>query len=70
MVYISVGIDTHTSQSVTVFCKFRIADLLLMNKYLHGQNKLTKAQFKLADINNDKAGDVFDLILLRKKLIK
>ena len=47
-----------------------VADLLLMNKYLHGQNKLTKAQFKLADINNDKAGDVFDLILLRKKLIK
>jgi len=47
-----------------------VADLVLMDKYLHGQEGLDKAQFRLADMNGDKSGNVFDIVLLRQKLIK
>ncbi|MCR4795774.1 MAG: CotH kinase family protein [Ruminococcus sp.] len=47
-----------------------VADLLLMSKYLHGTGSLTKAQSKLADMNGDKSADVFDLVALRKELLK
>ncbi len=50
--------------------KTDVADLLLMSRYLHGRESFTQAQFKLADINKDKSGDVFDLVLLRKKILK
>ncbi|MBR6984072.1 MAG: CotH kinase family protein [Ruminococcus sp.] len=47
-----------------------VADLVLMDKYLHGQEGLDKAQFRLADMNGDKSGNVFDIVLLRQKLVK
>ena len=47
-----------------------ISDLLLMSRYLHGTADITKAQFKLADMNGDKKADVFDFVLLRKELLK
>lgn len=47
-----------------------VADLLLMSKYLLGAADFTKAQFGLADMNGDKAADIFDLVCLRKKLLK
>ncbi len=42
-----------------------ISDLLLMSRYLHGTADITKALFKLADMNGDKKADVFDFVLLR-----
>jgi hypothetical protein len=46
-----------------------VTDLLLMSKYLHGTEELTEAQAGLADMNSDKAVDVFDLVELRRKLL-
>ena len=46
-----------------------VTDLLLMSKYLHGTGELTEAQVGLADMNSDKAVDVFDLVELRRKLL-
>ena len=46
------------------------ADLLLMTKYICGVDNFTKAQFNLADMNADKAADIFDLVRLRKELLK
>jgi hypothetical protein len=46
------------------------ADLLLMSKYLRGVEDFTKAQFTLADMNGDKSADIFDLVCLRKELLK
>ena len=37
---------------------------------LLGATDFTKAQFGLADMNGDKAADIFDLVCLRKKLLK
>ena len=36
-----------------------------MSRYLHGTADITKALFKLADMNGDKKADVFDFVLLR-----
>lgn len=46
------------------------ADLLLMSKYLRGAENITKAQFRLADLNEDEEADIFDLVRLRKVLLK
>ncbi|MBR1823168.1 MAG: glycoside hydrolase family 97 catalytic domain-containing protein [Ruminococcus sp.] len=46
-----------------------IADLVLMQRYLHGKEKFNKQQAEMADINSDKIIDIFDLIALRKIFI-
>ncbi|MDE6092433.1 MAG: DUF4832 domain-containing protein, partial [Ruminococcus sp.] len=45
------------------------ADLVILEKYILGSQKLEKAQFMNADINGDSSVDSFDLVLLRKILI-
>ncbi|MDE6666184.1 MAG: DUF4832 domain-containing protein [Ruminococcus sp.] len=45
------------------------ADLVILEKYILGSQKLEKAQFINADINDDSSVDSFDLVLLRKILI-
>lgn len=49
--------------------KISTADLVIMNKYILGSQKLEKAQFLNADINDDSSVDSFDLVLLRKILV-
>ena len=44
---------------------YQYFNLLLMSRYLHGTADITKALFKLADMNGDKKADVFDFVLLR-----
>ena len=46
-----------------------VADLVLMQRYLHGKEKFNKQQAEMADINSDKIIDIFDLIALRKIFI-
>ena len=41
-----------------------------MTKYICGVDNFTKTQFNLADMNADKAADIFDLVRLRKELLK
>ena len=49
--------------------EFNITDVLILQKYLHCSEKLTKEQFELADINQDNRVNVYDLVLLKKKLL-
>lgn len=46
-----------------------ISDLVMLSKYLLGAETFTQEQYDAADISDDVAVDVFDLTLLRKKLI-
>ncbi len=50
--------------------RIEIADLVSMQFYLLGRNKLTAEEEVLADINDDIRVDVYDLVLLRQMLLK
>lgn len=50
--------------------RIEIADLVSMQFYLLGRNKLTAEEEILADINDDNRVDVYDLVLLRQLLLK
>ncbi|MDE6092283.1 MAG: dockerin type I repeat-containing protein, partial [Ruminococcus sp.] len=45
-------------------------DILLLQKHLLSSEILTAEQCKSADMNNDGNVNVFDMVLLRKLLIK
>ncbi len=47
-----------------------IADLLLLQKYILGEEQFSYQQFNAADMNSDSCADSFDNVLLRKVLIK
>lgn len=46
-----------------------VADLVVLSRYLSGKDSFTRMQFILADLNEDGAADLFDLIRLRKVII-
>ena len=50
--------------------KINVADIVLLQKYLLGTEKLTRKQFEIGDMNKDEAVDAFDMVLLRKEVIK
>ncbi len=47
-----------------------VADAVFLQKYILGDEKLTKEQFKSADMNSDSFVDSFDLVLLRREIIE
>lgn len=49
---------------------FNVADLVLVNRYMHGTYTFTEQQFRSADLNGDGSVDVFDVVEYRKKLIE
>ena len=55
--------DINSDNSISV------ADIVILQKYLHSKQKFTKEQAQLADINDDGIVNVYDLILLKRKLI-
>ncbi len=56
--------DTNEDNSVTT------ADIIMMEKYLHAKVKFTKQQKENADMNHDGKVNIYDYILLKKKLIR
>ena len=50
--------------------KISVADIILLQKYLHNKQKFTKAQFEIADMNSDGNVNVFDLVFLKRKLLQ
>ena len=46
-----------------------MADLVVLSRYLSGKDSFTKMQFILADLNEDGAAVLFDLVRLRKVII-
>ena len=47
-----------------------VEDVIVMQKYLHAKQKITKAQFEVADVNSDGKVNVYDLALLKRKLLQ
>ena len=50
--------------------EFNISDVLTLQKYLLGGSDTEITDWKQADLNSDGVLDVFDLVLMRKKLIE
>lgn len=46
-----------------------VADLVIMQRYLLAAQNISSSQFYVADLNEDGRTDVFDMIVLRKKLL-
>lgn len=46
-----------------------VADLVIMQRYLLAAQNISSSQFYVADLNADGRTDVFDMIVLRKKLL-
>ena len=49
--------------------RFTLSDIVTMQNYLLGKASLNEQSFLNADINSDGSADIFDMCLLRKKLI-
>ena len=49
--------------------RFTLSDIVTMQNYLLGKASLSEQAFLNADINSDGSADIFDMCLLRKKLI-
>ncbi len=50
--------------------KIGVADIVMMYKYLHNQQKITKEQFIAGDVNQDGRINIFDFIHLKQNLIQ
>ena len=50
--------------------KLTVADVIALQKYLHGKNPYTAEKFISADMNNDGNVNIFDLSLMKKTLLK
>ena len=49
---------------------FNVSDVILLQKYLHGQETFTKAQFQTADLTQDGKVNIFDFIKLKYLLLE
>lgn len=47
-----------------------ISDAVIFQKYILGKTKLTSIQFNCADLNYDGSVDIFDMVLVRQKVIE
>ena len=54
---------------ITLNGSVEVTDIIHFQKYLHGKQKLTQEQAQLADMNDDGIVNVYDLILLKRKII-
>ena len=47
-----------------------VSDLITVQKYLVKKSDLTEQKFKLADLNGDGAVNAYDMIMLKRILLK
>ncbi len=47
-----------------------VNDVVLMQKYLHAQEKITEEQYHNADLNDDGTVNIYDLILMKRTIIQ
>ncbi|MBR5166102.1 MAG: glycoside hydrolase family 127 protein [Ruminococcus sp.] len=62
--------QTGIKGDVNIDGKLSAADLVTLEKYLVNEDTLTRDQWLNADINRDDSADVFDMVMLRKLLLK
>ncbi|MDE6677753.1 MAG: dockerin type I repeat-containing protein, partial [Ruminococcus sp.] len=65
-----VGYVTSQKCDLNMDGYINISDAVICNKYILGKTKLTNTQQRCADINEDGVIDVFDMVLLRQKVIQ
>ncbi len=46
-----------------------VTDIIIMQKYLHGNQSLDAEQFWFADMNSDESVNIYDLVLLKRAVI-
>ncbi len=68
--FVEIGAEEYDKGDINGNGTFNVGDLILLNRYIHGTYKFTKAQFKAADMNDDGNVDVFDVVEFRKELLK
>lgn len=61
--------ETYPFGDVDMNGTFSVADIVLLQKYLIKAETLSIEQGKIADVNDDNAINIFDLILLKRSLI-
>ena len=66
----AAGPQTGIKGDVNIDGKLSAADLVTLEKYLVSEELLTRDQWLNADINRDDSADVFDMVLLRKLVLK
>ena len=62
------AIETGVKGDVNKSGTFDVADLVMMQKYLHGTDTLT--DIAAGDLNEDNCIDVFDIIMMRKLILR
>ena len=67
--YWAEQIDNYLKNKPSEKSSYKVADLVELQKYLLGIADI-EATLEKYDMNKDNAVDIFDLVLLRKELIK
>jgi len=67
---VTIGESQNIKGDLNLDGQVKIADALLLQRYLLGDASLTEAQYNNADINDDADVDSFDMVFMKKMLIK
>lgn len=65
----SLGCEPLETGDLNMDYRISIADAVVFQKYILGSLKLTDGQKYIADMNDDGSVDIFDMVLIRKKVI-
>lgn len=68
--YSTIGCVLPDSCDLNMDGYINISDAVIFQKYLFGQTKLINRQLSCADINHDGSIDVFDMVLIRQRIIE
>ncbi len=68
--YSTIGCELPEKCDLNMDNNINIADAVIFQKYMFGKTKLTSIQSECADINYDGVVDVFDMVLMRQKIIE
>ncbi|MCM1316121.1 MAG: dockerin type I repeat-containing protein [Prevotella sp.] len=66
----SIGCFLPEAGDLNMDYKISIADAVVFEKYILGKTNLTSVQYTIADMNNDGSVDIFDMVLIRQKVIE
>ena len=66
----SIGCFLPEAGDLNMDYNINIADAVLLQKYILGKTNLTSVQLACADMNDDGFVDIFDMVLIRQKVIE
>ncbi|MCM1434784.1 MAG: dockerin type I repeat-containing protein [Ruminococcus flavefaciens] len=62
--------DSYKDNYQTVRITEKVSEVVILQKYLTKKYNLTDEQFFAADLNNDGTVNVFDVIILKRRILK